>query len=606
MHAVLESDRLEFADRMERFWPIAEASLRRVYGSRPDCDVWLECVARVVRELGEARPPELALRDRTRPQWWRAGGGVGYSAYVDRLAGDLHGLRGRLPYLRELGVSYLHLLPLLKAREGENDGGFAVSDFGSVEPRLGTNADLRDLATTAHEMGVNLVIDLVCNHTSDDHAWAKAARSGDEDYRDYYIVLPDQGAAAEYEKRLIDVFPEVAPGNFTYSREMGGWVWTTFYPFQWDLNYANPAVFCEMTAAMLRLANLGVDGLRMDSAPFLWKRAGTDCRNLPEAHWLLAAWRALLTIAAPGVVIKAEAIERLEDVKSYFGETVTEPECHLAYNNGAMTALWASLALGRAEPVRRLVEAASQKPAWGTWVNYVRCHDDIIWSALSPYLSPEDQHRCSSFFAGQVSGSFAAGTAFQAVAGLAPSTNGMAAALVGVRDDDPGSDAARRLLLLYAVSFALDGLPVIWMGDEIGLGDAAPNEGEVGAGSDGRWLQRPCMDWRRADLRGERGTLPGHVFQQLALYARIRAAEGAFDARQVAKPMEADHLAVLSFVRGEGAASIQCVANFSDARCATRLALDGSGWLDLLSQEVGTTRKVELGPYQVRWLVSRP
>ena len=606
MHVPLDLCGLELPERMDRFWPVAEACLRRVYGTRPDCEVWLQTIARVVGELGQARAPELTLRDRTRPEWWRAGNVVGYSAYVDRFAGDLVGLQRRLPYVRELGVTYLHLLPLLKAREGENDGGFAVSDFGTVEPRLGTNADLQDLARTAHAMGLNLILDLVCNHTSDDHAWAKAARSGDEKYRDYYIVLPDPDAVAEYEKRLIDVFPEVAPGNFTYSEEMGGWVWTTFYPFQWDLNYANPAVFCEMTAAMLRLANLGVDGLRMDSTPFLWKRLGTDCRNQPEAHWLLAAWRALLSIAAPGVVLKAEAIERLEEVKSYFGAAATEPECQLAYNNGAMTALWASLALGSAQPVRRLVKAAGRKPAWGAWVNYVRCHDDIIWSALSPYLGVEEQNRCSAFFSGHENGSFAGGTAFQAVAGLAPSTNGMAAALVGVRDDDPGSEAAKRLLLLYAVTFALDGFPLVWMGDEIALGDAPVEETAIGVPRDGRWLQRPCMDWDRADLRGRGGTLPGHVFQHLALYARIRGTEAAFDARHVARPTDSHHDAVLSFMRGEGAASVQCVANFSDANCSTGVALKTSGWLDLLSKEEGAGRDVQLGPYQVRWLVGRP
>ena len=598
-------DQADIQRRVERFWPIAETCLRRVYGLRPDCESWLDFIERAVRELAAARPAGLRQRDSASDPWWRDGKMVGYSAYVDRFAGDLPRMRGRLSYLTELGVNYLHLLPLLKAREGENDGGFAVSDFGAVEPSLGTTADLRDLAAAAHEAGISLVVDLVCNHTSDDHAWAQAARAGDEKYRDYYLVVPAAETVRRYEERLIDVFPDVAPGNFTYSREMAGWVWTTFYPFQWDLNYANPAVFCEMTSAMLRLANLGVDGLRMDSAPFLWKRLGSDCRNLPEAHWLLAAWRALLAIAAPGVVLKAEAIERLEDVKPYFGVAVAEPECQFAYNNGAMTALWASLALGRAEPAHRLIEAAAGKPAWGTWVNYVRCHDDIIWSALSPYVTPEEQSRCSSFFAGHESGSFAAGAAFQEVAGVPPSTNGMAAALVGVTDDDPDSDAAKRLLLLYGVSFALDGFPIVWMGDEIALEGGSPSRGAEAVPRDGRWLQRPFMDWARADLRADPATLPGHVFQRLALYARIRAAEPAFDDRRVAEAVEAGDPAVLSFVRGEGSASIQCLANFSNARREARLALTG-GWLDLLSREPGETAAVPLGPYQVRWLVSRP
>ncbi|MGZ3279515.1 MAG: alpha-amylase family glycosyl hydrolase [Caulobacteraceae bacterium] len=554
--------------------------------------------------MAEARPADLRLRDRNRGQWWLQGGVVGYSAYVDHFSGDLRRMQDKLPYLKDLGVSYLHLLPLLKARQGENDGGFAVSDFGVVDPRFGTNADLEDLARKAHQADLALVIDLVCNHSADDHPWAKAARAGDEQFKDYYVVVPDLGTVEAYEASLIDVFPDVAPGNFTHAPEMGGWVWTTFYPFQWDLNYANPAVFGEMTAAMLRLANLGVDGLRLDSAPFLWKRLGTNCRNLPEVHWLLAAWRAILAIAAPSVVLKAEAIERLEDVTSYFGCDVAEQECHLAYNNGAMTALWAALALGEAEPVRRLVEAAARKPVWGTWVNYVRCHDDIIWSALTPYLSVDDQRRCSDFFAGQTPGSFSAGVAFQAVAGVPPSTNGMTAALVGLLGEDPPPEALQRLYLLYGVSFALDGFPLIWMGDEIALPGAADGEGGVSAARDGRWLQRPFMDWERAALHGDPATLAGRVFTRLATYARIRGGHPAFHARHSAKPSKSSDPTVLSFVRGDEGAQLQCLANFSGGARKARATLDGDGWFDLLSQDAGRTREVDLGPYQVRWLVT--
>jgi len=428
MDADLNTPDLEPQERAQIAWSIAQRSLASVYGFRDDFDAWLDRISRLVSSFAAERPEALRRRDRQgqrRPEWWRDGGAVGYSAYVDRFAGDLATLTGRLGYLQELGVSYLHLLPLFKARAGDNDGGFAVADFGTVEPRLGTDADLLALVEACREAGISPVLDLVCNHTSDDHEWAKAARAGDPEYRDYYHVLSSPDEVRRYEAHLVDVFPEVAPGSFTYSKEMAGWVWTTFYPFQWDLNYANPAVFCEMLAAMLKLANLGVDGLRLDSAPFLWKRMGTDCRNQPEVHSLLAAWRALLSMVAPGVVLKAEAIERLAEVKTYFGDPGAAPECHLAYNNGVMTALWACVALGSAEPVSRLIDAAKAKPARGTWVNYLRCHDDIIWSALSPYVSPEDQARCSRFFAGRACAS----------AGAAASTNGMAASLVGVVDD---------------------------------------------------------------------------------------------------------------------------------------------------------------------------
>ena len=599
-----EVPQLEVDDRMERFWPIAEACLFRLYGSRPDFDSWLQRVSRVVKEFSAARSAELRVDDQPRADWWREGRAIGYSAYVDRMAGDLQRLQTRIPYLKELGVSYLHLLPLFKAREGESDGGFAVSDFGVVDARLGTIADLQDLAGTARKAGMRLVLDLVCNHTSDDHAWAQAARSGDEEYRDFYCVVPDAEAIRRYEERLIDVFPDVAPGNFTYSREMGGWVWTTFYPFQWDLNYANPAVFCEMTAAMLKLANVGVDGLRMDSAPFLWKRLGTDCRNQPEVHWLLAAWRALLSIAAPGAVLKAEAIERLEEVKTYFGAVAGEPECHLAYNNGVMTSLWASLALGSADPARRLIDAAGAKPAWGTWVNYVRCHDDIIWSALSPHVPVGDQVRCSSFFAGEAIRS----PSFRGEAGVPTSTNGMAATLAGVASDDADASGAKRLFLLYGVTYALDGLPVVWMGDELALGDNRKARGDAGGRCDGRWLQRPVMDWARAERRTDSDSLPGRMFQQLAAMARIRASHPAFDAEHPARPAVAEDPAVLSFLRGAGAASVQCLANFSVEPRVAQLQLEtgAEGWSDLLSGETGAGPTVALGAYQVRWLAPLP
>lgn len=594
-------DQADIQGRVERFWPIAEACLLRVYGSRPDCQFWLDSIAGLVRELAAARSVELRRRDQASDQWWRDSSMVGYSAYVDRLAGDLGRMRGRLPYLKDLGVGYLHLLPLFKTRRGENDGGFAVSDFAAVEPRLGTTADLRELATAAHEAGVRLVLDLVCNHTSDDHAWARAARSGDERYRDYYCVVPDSDTVQRYEERLVDVFPEVAPGNFTYFKDMGGWVWTTFYPFQWDLNYANPAVFCEMTAAMLKLANMGVDGLRMDSAPYLWKRPGTDCRNQPEVHWLLAAWRALLSISAPGVVLKAEAIERLEEVKTYFGARAGEPECHLAYNNGVMTSLWASLALGSAEPAQRLIDAAAQKPSWGTWVNYVRCHDDIIWSALSPQVPVADQARCSSFYAG-------AETPSQGAAVLAPSTNGMAATLAGALGDEADSPGANRLLLLYGVTYALDGLPVVWMGDELALGDSRDAQAPMAGPCDGRWRQRPTMDWGRAAHRTNPGALAGRVFQQLVAMGRIRGSHAAFDVAHPARPITVEDPAILSFLRGTGAASMQCLANFTaEPRIGpVQLGSRGEGWTDLLSGETGAGLQVPLRPYQVRWLTSSP
>jgi amylosucrase len=609
MDADLDIGDGEVDERARRLWPIAEQSLGQLYGSRDDFQTWRERIYRQVHAAAAARPADLRAADRMAERqggWWKAPSVVGYSAYVDRFAGDLAHLEGRLGYLKELGVTYLHLLPLLKAREGDSDGGFAVADFGAVDPRLGSMADLEGLARSARKLGIGLVLDLVCNHTADEHAWARAARAGDPEYRAYYHVLADQAEVSRYEQRLIDVFPEVAPGNFTFCEQMGGWVWTTFYPFQWDLNYANPAVFCEMLAVMLRLANLGIQGLRLDSAPFLWKRAGADCRNQPETHHILAAWRALLSIAAPSVALKAEAIERIEDVTSYFGGQGGPPECDLAYNNGVMTALWASLALGSARPARLLIEAAMAKPAAGTWINYIRCHDDIIWSALSPFVPLEEQVYCSRFFAGLAGPSYSSGAAFQGVPGAAPSTNGMAASLVGIAGQHPDAAAVARLLLLYGVAYALDGAPLIWMGDEIALGNQ-DGDPDAPASRDGRWLQRPAMDWERAALRTDPSLPAGQVFQYLAGLARTRAGLPAFAAEHPARVGWTGSPAVLSFVRGPGPDAVQCLANFSaepsQGELAEALARGGSGWTDLVADEKGEGAGVPLGPYQVRWLV---
>jgi amylosucrase len=325
-------------------------------------------------------------------------------------------------------------------------------------------------------------------------------------------------------------------------------------------------------------------------------------------HQLLAAWRALLSIVAPLVVLKAEAIERLEDVKAYFGADAGAPECHLAYDNGVMTALWASLALGSAEPARCLIDAAKAKPLSGTWVNYVRCHDDIIWSALSPYVTSEDQAYCSRFFAGTASATFSAGAAFQSAAGTAASTNGMTTSLVGVVSDDPDLLPARRLLLLYGVIYALDGIPVLWMGDEIGLGGNADTAQGMVAPRDGRWLQRPPMDWSRADQRKDVTHLPGRAFQVLASFAKLRAVLLPFSANHVANPVFSGDPAVLSFLRGDAHNAIQCLANFSPDPRSGRLALQSAGsetWWDLLRGHAGEGSTVPLDPYQVRWLVAR-
>jgi amylosucrase len=591
--------------RFGRSWPILKERLAELYSDAPDfADILTRFRERVIA-AAMARPPALHQLDAVReanPAWIQGPGQTVYSFYVDRFAGDLAGLGGRIDYFDDLGVTWLHPLALLEPRAGDSDGGFAVADYRKVDPRLGTMDALEAIAADLRTRDIGLIVDIVCNHTAREHAWACAARTGDRVYRDYYLVLPDEESVVAHERDRIDVFPSSAPGNFTYDADMGGWVWTTFYPFQWDLNYANPAVFAEMLDTLIFLASKGVQGFRLDSTPFLWKATGTRCRNLPQAYALVAAWRAAMDIVAPGVVLLAEAIDGLDEVLPFFGGD--GPGCDAAYNNNVMTALWAGLADADAGIVRRCMEGAIAKPAKAVWLNYVRCHDDLIWNTLSDYAAPEDLDRWSRFY-GRGEG-FSSGRAFHTAGGGFPSTNGMAAALAGL---DPGDDVqapgAKRLALLYGIVHALDGWPLVYMGDEIGLGDdLAYAENPLQAG-DGRWLHRPRMDWDAAARRADSATLQGHLWNTIAGFG-VRARQlRHLGVQGPSSPTSFEAPEVLGFVRDEGTRPLLCVANLSERTVGLTLpAPFAERAIDLLKDVVEHGQRRVLAPWGLKWLVT--
>ncbi len=377
-----------FLTRLERFFTELRDPLVALYGDDPR---FRDAVPRAARRDAAATAasatPELRRLDHEReitPDWLQREQAVGYVCYADRFAGTLAGVRERLPYLRELGVSYLHLMPLLAARPEPNDGGYAVADYGAVEPSLGTMDDLRALAADLHAHGMALCIDVVLNHTAREHAWARAALAGDERKLAYYRTFPDRAEPDEYERTLPEVFPDIAPGSFSWVPELDRWVWTTFNEYQWDLDYTNPEVFRAMAEVVLDLADVGVDVLRLDAVPFLWKRKGTDCQNQPEVHQLLQALRAVARIAAPAVAFKAEAIVSPEQLVTYLGTGRHEgKECDLAYNNVLMALLWSALASGRVALMTHVLDGMPAVPPGAGWVTYVRCHDDIGW-AITP------------------------------------------------------------------------------------------------------------------------------------------------------------------------------------------------------------------------------
>lgn len=583
-------------------WEILWDRFARLYGDHPDHDrIRSEIEARLsdYREphasalMGRGSLPGSPASDQS--------GQVVYTFYADRFAENLRGLSERTEYLKALGVRWLHPLPILCPRPGDSDGGFAVQDYRQIDPRLGHMDDLEALASDLKGQGIGIILDVVCNHTAREHAWAEAARTGNPKYRDYYITIEDAAEVAAWETSLIDVFPNTAPGSFTYDADMGGHVWTTFYPFQWDLNYANPAVFAEMLDVLLYLAGKGVGGFRLDSAPFLWKRAGTSCRNQPEVYWIVEAWRAALSIVAPSVVLIAEAIESLEDVLPFFGQEA--PGCDLAYSNGVMTALWGALADGDAGIARTLLSAAAARPSGATWLNYVRCHDDLIWNALAAYAPPEDLVRWSRFYGGQGVG-FSNGRAFQTADGGVPSTNGMAASLLGLEGDlSPAGLPVRRLMLLYAIIHALDGWPLIYMGDEIGLTNDEAYADDPLRAIDGRWLHRPQMNWDLAGSRDEAGSIAQVLFDAIRHLGETARHLNDIGVSGRAMPCSVGDPAVLAFTRDEGPKGFMLLANMSDRTVSITLPDRYSGAPDILGLSNDEGDVSRLAAYAVRWMV---
>lgn len=524
--------------RFDRRWPDVERRLRTVYGSTIDA-----VLARLKQQILDAvanRSGALWNLDHQReanPEWFQSPTSLGYVCYTDRFAGTLDKVQDHLDYLGELGVTYLHLMPLLKPREGENDGGYAVASYEEVDARLGTMDDLEELAGALHERGISLCIDLVVNHTAKEHTWAKAALAGDPKYRDFYFLFPDRVQPDQYEKSLREVFPTFKPGNFTWLPEQKTWVWTTFNEFQWDLNYSNPRVFEAMLGVILNLANKGVDVVRLDAVAFLWKRLGTNCENQHEVHELLTALRALVGIAAPAMVLKAEAIVSPEDLVPYLGAGDPERvECELAYHNQLMVMLWSSIATREARLMTNALDRMGKIPEHAAWATYVRCHDDIGWAVTDEdagsmgWSGFEHRRFLNSFFSGTFKGSFARGALFQVneLTGDAR-ISGSAAALCGVEkavaENDPVAldEALQRLELLYAVVMSYGGTPLLYMGDELALLNDAHFADDPNHADDNRWMHRPAMDWKAASRRSVPGTVEHRVFHTFAKLAAARA-----------------------------------------------------------------------------------
>ncbi|MGI8905246.1 MAG: amylosucrase [Candidatus Sumerlaeaceae bacterium] len=611
-----------FEQRLQGEWPRLFDLLLFLYGSRSDFEHQLEQLLLETAAAFQARPAELheldLQRERT-PDWFQSNQMVGAIAYVDLFAGDLAGLRARLPYLKELGITYLHLMPLFRSPEGNSDGGYAVSSYRDVDPRLGTMDEFAALSHEFRNAGISLCLDFVFNHTSDQHLWAERAKSGNVEFREFYLTFPDRTEPDAYEQTLREIFPSTRRGSFTWNETMHRWVWTTFHSFQWDLNYDNPAVFRAMAAEMLFLANQGVEILRLDAVAFIWKRLGTTCENQPEAHMIIQAMNAIVRIAAPALLFKSEAIVHPDEVLKY----VSPGECQLSYNPLLMALLWETLATREVRLLEHSLATRYALPSGTSWVNYVRCHDDIGWTfadddARRVGIDPHGHRQfLNAFYTGRFSGSFARGVPFQEnpVTGDAR-VSGTLASLAGLEEalKDSGKHqqtltelALARILLLHGLIFAAGGIPLIYLGDEIGQLNDYSYEANPEKAEDSRWVHRPAFHWGTAERRA--ADLPQRFFTGIQRLLRTRKALPALSGSTL-RTIHTGNPHVLTFSREHQAEPIVVIANMTET--SHQLHPDilrgiGSHCTDRITgTPYDADQPLNLSSYQLLWLSAAP
>ena len=606
--------------------------LHRLYGHRPDFADQALNLVNVLAARYVARPDELRQNDVQREQdhnWFLSQKWVGMALYTAGFAGDLKGMRDRLRYLQELGVNLVHIMPLLACPEGASDGGYAVSDFRNIDPRVGTLDELGELAAEMRQREVLLTLDVVLNHTSDEHEWAQRARDGDERYRDYYYIFDNRAVPDMFEETMPEIFPETAPGNFTFDEAMGKWVMTVFNDYQWDLNYSNPKVFIEMIDIILFWANQGADIIRLDAVAFLWKKIGTTCQNEREAHLLLQLMKDCCQVTAPGVLFIAEAIVAPFEITKYFGEdAVIAKECEIAYNATLMALLWDATATKNAKLLNQGIRSLPDKLDRATWLNYVRCHDDIglgfddIDIIRCDYEPKSHRKFLVDYFTGSWDGSPARGKPFGKNDKNGDARiSGSLAALVGLETylengDEAGVDrAVQQILLLHSVIMSFGGIPLLYYGDEIGTCNATDYLQDESRARDNRWMHRPQIDWERAERRHIVGTAEYRIFEGLKRMIAVRKSIPAFADFNNREMIDVGNRHLFVYIRSNPQLlqeTVLVVNNFHDHPQHLDLAELGNRGLfqlgnlrDLVSGEAPAQFKdqVVIQPFRFYWLV---
>lgn len=598
-----------YKEQLEQNMAELTARLYELYGSRWDFYKILGRLESIMKKAASERTGYLkqnddeAINETTSRPWYLQQETIGIMLYVDLFAENLKGLVSKIPYLKDLGVNYVHLMPLFDCPDGENDGGYAISSYRRVQSKLGTIEDLRYVAEEFHKNGMRLVLDFVFNHTSNEHEWAKKALRGDEKYKNFYFMYKDKAEVDSWNATLREIFPTVRRGSFTYLEKQKKWVWTTFNSFQWDLNYSNPEVFLAMCEEMLFIANLGVDVLRLDALAFVWKEKGTVCESLPKAHTVIQTFQYVARIACPSLHFKSEAIVHPDQVIQY----INQDECCLSYNPLQMALFWSTAATRDTRLLTLSLKKRWAVPKNCAWINYIRCHDDIGWT-----FSDEDasqlgidgyMHRqfLNKFFTGRFEGTFGAGEPFQ----LNPSTGdcricGTMASLAGLEQaekfENPEwrSMAIARIKMMYAAQFALPGIPLLYAGDEQAILNDYSYREDPTKRDDSRWVHRIKTDWEHSAKFASQKEITDYVRDLI----KIRKSVPMLGGENIAFYDVQDNR-VFAFRRD----TIHVVINFSDSPARFMIDAWSQDSTDLLSGRVfGNHTAQELEPYEVRWL----
>ena len=534
--------------------------------------------------------------------WFLSNQLAGMSLYVDRFCGSLQNLETKLDYFTELGVNVLHLMPLFESPEGESDGGYAVSDFRKIDSRFGNLDDLKKLQQEMHSRDIHLMIDIVLNHTSNQHEWAKKAQQGDTEYQEYYYMYEDRNIPNEFDKTMPEIFPESSPGSFSYDGESKKWVMTVFHHYQWDLNYTNPAVFTSMLDTIFFYANLGVDILRIDAPAFIWKQIGTTCQNLPQAHIILQLIKQCVNVAAPGMALLGEAIVAPAAIIEYFGTgSFIAKECDFAYNATQMAVQWDALATGDTRIMLSAQHVITRKPNGSSWITYTRCHDDIglgfddYMIEQAGFNSFHHRHYLKNYYSGNYPGSQSMGALFSSnpktgdarISGSLASLCGLEKALE-LNNELSVSTAIQKILFMQAMSFFVGGLPMLFYGDEVGYTNDYSFMTDITKSYDNRWMHRPIIDWDKNNRIHSKGTIEEKIFSGTKKMLSLRAQLPALTDHSNLKWMSSHNIHVAGFVRENKEQKIFCIFNFSSIRTQLK-------WLAF--KELGMERETLIDHY---------